>query len=46
MLLLHDCLDNYSSMKEVDDIFQSCTHLGEELDEIKRCHVKHSEVNF
>ena len=33
-------------MHEVDETFKSCTHLGEELDEIKRCHSKHSEVIF
>ena len=31
-------------MFEVDEMFKSCTHLGEELDEIKKCHEKHSEV--
>ena len=32
-------------MNEVDEIFRSCTNLGEELDEIKQCHVKHHEAD-
>ncbi|XP_028406073.1 exocyst complex component 3-like [Dendronephthya gigantea] len=32
------------NMVEVDETFRSCTHLGEELDAIKRCHMKHSEA--
>ncbi|CAB3985288.1 Exocyst complex component 3 [Paramuricea clavata] len=41
---LQDVKHVKKNMNEVDEIFRSCTHLGEELDEIKHCHTKHSEA--
>ncbi|XP_046839050.1 LOW QUALITY PROTEIN: exocyst complex component 3-like [Xenia sp. Carnegie-2017] len=48
LAITFSCNKNQSiihSMNEVDEIFRSCTNLGEELDEIKQCHVKHHEAD-